>query len=187
VVEADRSGRQDRRRQGKSDPLDAVSAAPGRPVRPRGRRPEGPGRHRRGDPGADGRQAQRRGERTQTINQARALVLAGPDELRARFTGTPRLRSWPGWRRCGPAAGDAGGYATRIALRELGRRVDAVLPEAREGHRLASQAEGFWPAAGDGAPAPEPLAGHFGHTRPRHTGGLLLRDPGGRICAIAVE
>jgi hypothetical protein len=27
VVEVDRSGRQDRRRQGKSDPLDAVSAA----------------------------------------------------------------------------------------------------------------------------------------------------------------
>jgi len=26
-------------------------------------------------------------ERTQTINQARALVLTGPEDLRARFTG----------------------------------------------------------------------------------------------------
>jgi hypothetical protein len=42
-------------------------------------------------------------ERTQTINQARALILAGPDDLRARFaehTGRP----WrPGSRRYGPA------------------------------------------------------------------------------------
>jgi transposase len=52
-----------------------------------------------------------RSERVQTINQARALVLTGPDELRARFTRHTRLRWWPGW-----------GYATRIALRELGRR-----------------------------------------------------------------
>ena len=56
VVEVDRSDRQDRRRQGKSDPLDAVSAA---------------------------------GERTRTINQARALLLTGPDDLRARFTRQP--------------------------------------------------------------------------------------------------
>jgi transposase len=35
VVEVDRSDRQDRRRQGKSDPLDAVSAAPGKVTRHR--------------------------------------------------------------------------------------------------------------------------------------------------------
>jgi hypothetical protein len=62
------------------------------------------------------------GERTQTMNQVRALVLAWPDELRARFTRHTRLRWWPGR-----------GYATRIALRELGRRADAALPEAHEG------------------------------------------------------
>ena len=33
----------------------------------------------------DGRSA--RHERTQAINQARALILTGPDELRARFAG----------------------------------------------------------------------------------------------------
>ena len=59
VVEVDRSDRQDRRRQGKSDPLDAVSAARAA-VRPGPRRAQGPGRRRGGDPRADGRPAQRR-------------------------------------------------------------------------------------------------------------------------------
>jgi transposase len=59
VVEADRPDRQDRARQGKSDPLGAVSAAraaqSGRaPGAPRGR--DGAAG---GDPGADGRRAQR--------------------------------------------------------------------------------------------------------------------------------
>jgi transposase len=62
------------------------------------------------------------GERTRAINQARALLLTGPDDLRARFarhtpaalvTGTAGLR---------PRGGDAAGYAVRAALRELGRR-----------------------------------------------------------------
>ena len=62
------------------------------------------------------------GERTRTINQARALVLTGPDDLRARFA-----RHKPGCpdHRAGGAAsppGDVAGHATRIALRELGRR-----------------------------------------------------------------
>jgi hypothetical protein len=59
VVEVDRAGRQDRRRKGKSGPLDAVSAARARAVRAGGRRAQGPGRRGGGDPGADGRQAQR--------------------------------------------------------------------------------------------------------------------------------
>jgi transposase len=56
VVEVDRADRQDRRRKGKSDPLDAVSAAR---AAQSGRAAQGPGRGRGGDPGADGRQAQR--------------------------------------------------------------------------------------------------------------------------------
>ena len=63
------------------------------------------------------------GERTRTIGQARALVLTGPDDLRARFAahtpaalaaGLGSLRPRPG--------GDVAGHATRVALRELGRR-----------------------------------------------------------------
>ena len=104
VVEVDRSDRQDRRRQGKSDPLDAVSAA----------RAAQSGRARGAPKGRDGAveairalmvaRRSARGERTRTINQARALVLTGPDDLRARFTrhtaGCPGGRDW---RRCGPA------------------------------------------------------------------------------------
>ena len=60
VVEVDRSDRQDRRRQGKSDPLDA-DRGPGGAVWPGPRRAEGPGWCRGGDPGADGRPAQCRG------------------------------------------------------------------------------------------------------------------------------
>ena len=104
VVEVDRSDRQDRRRQGKSDPLDAVSAA----------RAAQSGRARGAPKGRDGAveairalMVARRsaaGERTRTINQARALVLTGPDDLRARFARhTAGCPGQPGWRRCGPA------------------------------------------------------------------------------------
>jgi transposase len=122
VAEAVRSDRQDRRRQGKSDPLDAVSAA----------RAAQSGRARGAPEGRDGAveairalMVARRsaaGERTRTIGQARALILTGPDDLRARFTrhtpaalvtGLASLRTRPG---------DVAGYAVRVALRELGRR-----------------------------------------------------------------
>jgi transposase len=85
VVEVDRSDRQDRRRRGKSGPLDAVSAA----------RAAQSGRARGAPKGRDGSAGAIRalmvarrsaaGERTRTINQARALILTGPDDLRARF------------------------------------------------------------------------------------------------------
>ena len=43
------------------------------------------------------------GERTRTINQARALILTGPDDLRARFTRhTPAALVSRARRRCGP-------------------------------------------------------------------------------------
>ena len=61
VVEVDRSDRQDRRRQGKSDPLERGQRCPGRAVRPGPRCPQGPGRRRGSDPDPDGRPAQRRG------------------------------------------------------------------------------------------------------------------------------
>ena len=104
VVEVDRSDRQDRRRAGKSDPLDAVSAA----------RAAQSGRARGAPKGRDGTveairalmaaKRSARSERTQTINQARALVLTGPDDLRARFaTHTVAAPGRRDWRRCGPA------------------------------------------------------------------------------------
>jgi transposase len=135
VVEVDRADRQDRRRAGKSDPLDAVSAA----------RAAQSGRATGAPRGRDGAveairalmvaKRTARSERTQTINQARALVVTGPDDLRIRFaTHTPAdlvaelacLR---------PRPGAIVGYATRIALRELGRRaqfLDAQLQRLDE-------------------------------------------------------
>jgi transposase len=122
VVEAGRSDRQDRRRQGKSDPLDAVSAA----------RAAQSGRARGAPKGRDGAVEAIRalmvakrsaaGERTRTVNQARALILTGPDDLRARFTGYPTAALASGLASLRPRPGSTVGYATRIALRELGRR-----------------------------------------------------------------
>jgi transposase len=124
VVEVDRSDRQDRRRQGKSDPFDAVSAA----------RAALSGRARGASKGRDGAVEAIRalmvakrsaaGERTQTINQARALLLTGPEDLRARFTGYPVAALAAGLASLRPRPGSTVGYATRIALRELGRRAE---------------------------------------------------------------
>ncbi len=124
VVEVDRSDRQDRRRQGKSDPLDAVSAA----------RAAQSGRARGAPRGRDGSveairalmvaKRSARAERTQTINQARSLIVTGPDDLRTRFarhTVTALVAETASLR---PRPGSTVGYATRIALRELGRRAE---------------------------------------------------------------
>ncbi|HSS92183.1 MAG TPA: IS110 family transposase [Streptosporangiaceae bacterium] len=122
VVEVDRSDRQDRRRAGKSDPLDAVSAA----------RAAQSGRARGAPRGRDGAveairalmvaKRSARAERTQTINQARALVLTGPDDLRDRFAKHTAAGLVTELASLRPRPGDTVGYATRIALRELGRR-----------------------------------------------------------------
>ena len=103
VVEVDRADRQDRHRKGKSGPLDAVSAA----------RAAQSGRAAGAPKGRDGAveairslmvaKRSARNERTQAINQARALILTGPDELRARFAGSAP----PRWRRLSPRCGPA--------------------------------------------------------------------------------
>jgi transposase len=122
VVEVDRSDRQDRRRAGKSDPLDAVSAA----------RAAQSGRARGAPKGRDGAveairalmvaKRSARAERTQTINQARALVLTGPDDLRGRLAKHTAAALVAEIASLRPRPGDVVGYSTRIALRELGRR-----------------------------------------------------------------
>ena len=103
VVEVDRPDRQDRHRAGKSGPLDAVSAA----------RAAQSGRAAGAPKGRDGAVEAIRAlmvakrsaghERTQAINQARSLIVTGPEELRARFARHTAAPWWQGWRRCGPA------------------------------------------------------------------------------------
>src|SRR5579864_6376952 len=129
VVEVDRSDRQDRRRQGKSDPLDAVSAA----------RAAQSGRARGAPKGRDGAveavralmvaKRSARSERTQAINQARALIVTGPEDLRARFAAHATAGLVAGLASLRPRPGAVIGYHTRIALRELGRR--AEFPDAQ--------------------------------------------------------
>jgi transposase len=124
VVEAVRADRQDRRRNGKSDPLDAVSAA----------RAAQSGRAAGAPKGRDGpveairvlmvAKRSARNERTQAINQARALILTGPDELRSRFAGHRAAALAEAITALRPRPGDAADYAVRIALRELGRRAE---------------------------------------------------------------
>jgi hypothetical protein len=135
VVEVDRADRQDRRRQGKSDPLDAVSAA----------RAAQSGRAAGAPKGRDGTveairalmvaKRSARNERTQAINQARSLIVTGPDDLRARFARHTVAALVAEIAALRPRPGDVPGYATRIALRELGRRaqfLDAQLERLDE-------------------------------------------------------
>src|SRR5215470_6370585 len=122
VVEVDRPDRQDRARQGKSDPLDAVSAA----------RAAQSGRASGAPRGRDGAveairalmvaKRSARQERTQAINQARALILTGPDDLRLRFCAHTPAGLVAELAALRPRPGAPVGYPTRIALRELGRR-----------------------------------------------------------------
>ena len=122
VVEVDRSDRQDRRRAGKSDPLDAVSAAraalSGRAAgAPKGR--DGPVEAIRALMVA---KRSARSERTQTINQARALVLTGPDDLRARFARHNPADLVAELAALRPRPGSMVRCHTLLSLRELGRR-----------------------------------------------------------------
>jgi transposase len=122
VVEVDRPDRQDRARQGKSDPLDAVSAA----------RAALSGRASGVPRGRDGAveairalmvaKRSARQERIQAINQARALIMTGPEELRARLVRRSPAQLIEAIAALRPRPGDVPGYATRVALRELGRR-----------------------------------------------------------------
>ena len=122
VVEVDRSDRQDRRRKGKSDPLDAVSAA----------RAAQSGRASGAPRGRDGAveairalmvaKRTARAQRTQTINQARALILTGPDGIRARFTRHGPAELVAGLAALRPRPGSTVRYHTLLSLREPGRR-----------------------------------------------------------------
>jgi len=124
VVEVDRSDRQDRRRAGKSDPLDAVSAA----------RAALSGRAAGAPKGRDGQveairvlmvaKRTARSERIQTINQARSLIMTGPEDLRARFAGHSADDLVAELATLRPRPGSMVRYHTLLSLRELGRRAE---------------------------------------------------------------
>ena len=63
-----------------------------------------------------------RAQRTQTINQARALIITGPDDIRSRFTGQTPAELVAGLAALRPRPGSMVRYHTLLSLRELGRR-----------------------------------------------------------------
>lgn len=127
VVEVDRPNRQTRRRVGKSDPTDAVSAARAAlsgtaTVVPKGR---------------DGRveemrvllvaRRSARKQRSETLNQLRHLVFCAPEPIRVRFKDRPKrsLISEAASMRPRPGA-DPIVYRTSLVIRSLARRIQSL-------------------------------------------------------------
>jgi transposase len=123
VVEVDRPNRQRRRRAGKSDTHDAVSAARAAFAG------DALGVPKTRDGNVEAIRVLRlargsaRRDRTRALNQMRALITTAPDELRAQLRGLtiPRLvRTATGFR---PAGRTDVANANRLALKTLARRV----------------------------------------------------------------
>jgi transposase len=124
VIEVDRPNRQARRSHGKSDPVDAVEAA----------RAALSGRARGLAKSRDGNvEAMRallvvkrsaRHARISTVNQMRHLCITGPDDLRQRLGGLSAIMLPREAAAMRPRDnGDPVGYATRLSLQMLGRRM----------------------------------------------------------------
>ena len=129
VVEVNRPNRQLRRSHGKSDPVDAVAAARAA----QSGQATGEAKARNGAVEAIralrvARRSARHG-RIAAINQMRALLVSGPDDLREtlRSNTAPQLvRTAARFR---PADPTTAAGATRFALRELARRVQSLEAE----------------------------------------------------------
>lgn len=133
VVEVDRPNRQVRRRQGKTDPLDAIEAARAA----QGGRALGVAKSRDGQVEAIRALlvAKRscRSVRTKTLNQIRHLGFCAPDELRERLGGlSPAAVAAEAASLRPRVGGDPVLHATKVALRILGRRVLALADEKAE-------------------------------------------------------
>ena len=130
VIEVDRPNRQERRRNGKSDELDAIEAA----------RAALSGRARGHAKGGTGTvealrallvaKRSARSIRIKTAGQLRHLVITAPDDLRARFRGltTKALISQAAGLRPG-SSNDPVRHATKTAIVTLARRVQAINAE----------------------------------------------------------
>jgi transposase len=140
VFEVDRPNRQERRRKGKTDTVDAIEAARAA----QGERQLGAAKTRDGNVEAIRALvvAKRSAKSTKikTLNQIRHLGFTAPEEIRQALHGlTPKMvaRQAAGMR---PRAGsDAVSYATKTALRTLGRRVLALDAETAQIDRLLTQ------------------------------------------------
>jgi transposase len=131
VVEVDRPKRQLRRRQGKSDPIDAVAAARA------ALSGEAAGKAKSRDGAVEAIRVMRiakcsaRKDRTEAINQMRSIITTAPEELRAELRGLPlgKLLARTSTFRPGPSREVTN--ATKLTLRVLARRVQALQAELR--------------------------------------------------------
>ncbi len=138
VVEISRPDRQERRSHGKSDEVDAIAAA------------------RSAQSGKDIAQPKTRTgnveairalrmvrrsatrDRTSAINQMRALVVTGPDDLRETFRGMTTKKLVSGAARLRPSDPTTFVGATKFALRELARRVQFLNAEIKRVNDILS-------------------------------------------------
>ena len=132
VVEVDRPNRQTRRKQGKSDPTDAVSAARAAlsgtaTVTPKSRN----GRVEEMRVLLVARRSARQ-QRIQTLNQLRHLVFTAPEEIRVRFKDRYKTGLVTEAANMRPRKGsDPVAYTTNRVIRNLARRIKALNTEIK--------------------------------------------------------
>jgi len=132
VVEVDRPNRQTRRKQGKSDPTDAVSAARAvlsgtATVTPKSR--NGPVEQIRVLLVA---RRSAREQRIQSLNQLRHLVFTAPEEIRVRFKDRPKTGLITEAANMRPRKGsDPIMYRTNLVIKSLARRIKSLDAEMR--------------------------------------------------------
>ncbi len=127
VVEVDRPNRQERRRKGKTDTVDAIQAAHAA----QGDRQLGQAKHRDGNVEAIRAlmvaKRSARSTKVKALNQIRHLGFTAPEEIRRSLQGAAREHIAKQAAAMRPSAhGDPVVFATKTALRTLGRRVLAL-------------------------------------------------------------
>jgi transposase len=132
VVEVTCPNRQRRRSHGKSDPVDALSAARAA----QGGEATAQPKTRTGNVEAIRalRVARRSAvkARNEALNQMRALLITGPEQLRAAFTGTTVWRMVTTAARLRPTEPTSVAGATKYALRVLARRVQQLEADMKQ-------------------------------------------------------
>jgi transposase len=148
VVEVDRPNRQVRRKQGKSDPTDALAAARAAlsgqaSVTPKAR--NGPVEQMRVLLVA---RRSARQQRIQSLNQLRHLVLTAPEPIRVRFKDRYKAGLVTEAANMRPRQGsDPVIFTTKVVIRDLARRIKALTTEIGNIDRMLT------PLIGDTAPS----------------------------------
>jgi transposase len=137
VIEVDRPNRQVRRRQGKSDPVDAVAAARAA----LSGSATGVPKHRNG-PVEQMRvllvaRRPARSQRIQTLNQLRHLVLTAPEPIRVRFKDRYKRGLVTEAANMRPGKGsDPVTYTTNLVIRNLARRIQHLDAEIKDANQI---------------------------------------------------